>query len=132
MRAPRLLLSTALAAALAGCTGLSLPAGKSSPDPVGLAKLDGLWRGAGKADGLTVRIARAGSSQPRMMYGFRDEAATQPQCTVRAPATLSCKHESGLTTTYTQSGDSTLDFTAQGPKEGDEVLRAQLSRMREP
>ena len=86
----------------------------------------------GLAAGLTVRIARAGSSQPAMMYGFRDEAPTQPQCTVRAPATLSCKHESGLTTTYTQSGDSTLDFTAQGPKEGDEVLRAQLSRMREP
>ncbi len=27
---------------------------------------------------------------------------------------------------------STLDFTAQGTKEGDEVLRAQISRMREP
>lgn len=131
MRAPRLLLSAVLLSSL--LTGCPLPVtGKAPPDPIELAKLDGLWRGIGKAEGLTVRIARAGSSQPRMMYGFRDEAPTQPQCTVRPPVTLVCKHESGLTTTYAQSGETTLDFTAQGPKEGDETLRAQLSRMREP
>lgn len=130
MRPCRLLLSATLLSFL--LTGCPLPVtGKAPPDPLELAKLDGLWSGTGKAAGLTVRIARAGSSQPRMMYGFRDEAPTQPQCTVRPPVTLVCKHESGLTTTYVSAGDGKLDFTAQGPKEGDEMLRAQMVRAAE-
>ena len=70
-------------------TGLSLPTGKSSPDPVGFAKLDGLWRAsAGKADGLTVRIARAG---PRSRAWCTVAAAVSDAAAMRGtrPATLS-------------------------------------------
>lgn len=134
MRASRPLLRTAAlatAVALAGCGGMKLPGG-GTPDPVTLAKLDGLWSGTGSAAGLTVRIARAGSSQPAMMYGFRDEAPTRPQCSQQPPATLVCKHESGLTTTYTLAADSGVDFTAKGPKDSDELLKAKLARAAQP
>lgn len=103
----------------------TLPPG--TPNPIALAKLDGLWTGTGKADGLTVRIARAGSSTPRALYGFRGEQPIEPQCSA-ADATLNCTLPAGLTTTYTANADGSVDFTAKGPNPGDELIAAKLQR----
>ncbi len=115
------------AALLAGCGGVSGSGDKPANDAAQRAKLDGAWVGSGAAEGVKVVIRGAGGDKPEMMYGFRDEPPRPVACSASG-VTLSCVHESRLTTTYTLAADGTVAFTAKGPNPGDSTISATLQR----